>query len=165
MCLGLGSNLGDRARNLRFALLGLEGAGVRIERCSRLYATEPVGGPPQGWFLNAAVRGRFTRSPRALLAVCLDIERSLGRERSATNGPRTVDLDLLFFGDAVVDEPGLRIPHPRLHERRFVLVPLEEIAADWVHPVYRQTVRQLLGRCGDRSAVLPGEPWRAPVGA
>ncbi len=161
--LALGSNLGDRASHLRSAVEGLRRAGVVLERISRLYGTEPVGGPPQGWFLNAALVGRFAGSPHALLSTCLDVERGLGRERTVKNGPRTIDIDILFYGDAVIVAPVLRIPHPRLHLRRFVLAPLAQIAPEWTHPALRLTATQLLERCEDRSEVLPPQPWPAVV--
>jgi 2-amino-4-hydroxy-6-hydroxymethyldihydropteridine diphosphokinase len=142
--LGLGSNVGERERALRTALHLLEGQGVAAQRVSSLYLTEPVGGPPQDWFLNMVVAASYDRSPEELLAACLLVERALGRERRVRNGPRTMDIDVLLFGSEQRNQDGLTIPHPRLHERRFVLEPLAEIAPDLLHPVLQMTVGELL---------------------
>jgi 2-amino-4-hydroxy-6-hydroxymethyldihydropteridine diphosphokinase len=104
--------------------------------------------------VNQVVRGETDLAPAALLETALAIEQAHGRQRSVPNAPRTLDIDILFFGDRVVEEPGLTIPHPRLHERRFVLVPLAEIAPDFRHPVLGLTVRELLARCSDTSRVV-----------
>jgi 2-amino-4-hydroxy-6-hydroxymethyldihydropteridine diphosphokinase len=151
--LGLGSNLGDREAAIEEALRQLATRGFATLLRSSTWATEPVGGPPQGWFLNAAVAGETALAPQALLAACLDTERALGRVRGVRNGPRTIDVDLLLYGERRVDEPGLVIPHPRLAERRFVLAPLAEIAADVVHPLLGLTITELLERCPDASLV------------
>jgi 2-amino-4-hydroxy-6-hydroxymethyldihydropteridine diphosphokinase len=151
--LGLGSNLGDREAAIEGAIERLRARGFRATRRSSLWLTEPVGGPPQGWFLNAVAEGRTALSPEELLEACLDTEREMGRVRTVRNGPRTVDLDILLFGDERRDAPGLVVPHPRLVERRFVLEPLAEIAPDVVHPVLGLAVRELLARCPDASAV------------
>lgn len=129
--IGLGSNLGDRSRHIREALRELAEAGdIRVVACSRLYETEPVGGPPgQPRFLNAVAELATELAPRALLLRLLAIEARHGRRRGVPNGPRTLDLDLLIHGQTVVDEPGLVVPHPRLREREFVLRPLAEICS------------------------------------
>ena len=152
--LGLGSNVGDREANLRAALRGLEARGFRVTALSSLYLTEPVDAPPQEWFLNAVAGGETALSPEALLRACLDTERALGRVRDVPRGPRTIDLDLLLYGDEVRDTPGLTLPHPRMHERRFVLVPLVEIAPGARHPVLGLTAAEMLRRCPDRSQVV-----------
>src|SRR5262245_44689322 len=128
--IALGSNLGDRAAYLHQAVEALRRQpGIAVTRLSSFHETAPVGGPPgQGPFLNAAAELRTDLSPGELLRVLLDTERTLGRVRGEHHGPRTIDLDLLFHGDQVLQEPGLTIPHPRLPERLFVLGPLAEIA-------------------------------------
>ena len=151
--LGLGSNLGDREENLIRGLRLLEGAGFAVAARSSLYETEPVGGPPQGPYLNQVVRGETDLSPEALLAACLAAEAALGRVRRERYGPRTLDVDILLYGDLVQDAPKLEIPHPRLHERLFVLVPLAEVGALAVHPRLGLTVAELKARCPDRSQV------------
>lgn len=152
--LGLGSNVGDREASLLRALRGLEGRGFRVSAMSSLYLTEPMDAPPQGWFLNAVAGGETALAPEALLQACLDTERELGRVRAVPRGPRTVDIDLLLYGDAVRDGPGLVLPHPRMHERRFVLVPLAEIAPGVRHPVLGLTATEMLSRCPDSSQVV-----------
>lgn len=159
--LGLGSNVGERETTLRAALELLSGRGVATWRVSSLYLTEPVGGPPQDWFLNMVVAARYAGSPEALLAACLLVEQELGRERRVPNGPRTLDIDVLLFGSDQRDRDGLTIPHPRMHERRFVLEPLVEIAPDVVHPVFGLTARELLARCPDASRVILHAPEAA----
>jgi 2-amino-4-hydroxy-6-hydroxymethyldihydropteridine diphosphokinase len=133
--IGLGANIGDRAVTLLRAVDLLGGSThVDVLRVSQLRETEPVGVVDQPPFLNGAVEITTTLSPRALLDLLLEIERTLGRVRGERWGPRTVDLDLLVYGDETVDEPGLGVPHPRLHERRFALEPLAELAPELVVP-------------------------------
>jgi 2-amino-4-hydroxy-6-hydroxymethyldihydropteridine diphosphokinase len=159
--LGLGSNLGDREAAIDEALRQLAERGFETERRSSLWLTEPVGGPPQGWFLNAAAGGRTALAPEALLEACLEVERALGRVRTVPNGPRTIDVDLLLYGEQRIERPGLVVPHPRLHERRFVLAPLAEIAPRLLHPALGATIEELLRRCPDTSGVLRQAPSRA----
>lgn len=152
--LGLGSNLGDREANLAGAERAVERRGFRVAARSSTYLTEPKDAPDQGWFLNAVLGGETGLSPEELLDACLDAERELGRERGPRpNAPRTADVDLLLYGLEVRALPSLILPHPRLAERRFVLVPLAEIAPGALHPVLGLSVRELLERCPDRSRV------------
>jgi 2-amino-4-hydroxy-6-hydroxymethyldihydropteridine diphosphokinase len=153
--LGLGSNLGDREANLTRAVALLGADGFSVTARSSVYETEPVGGPPQGPYLNEVLRGETDLQPESLLAVCLRTEAALGRVRRERFGPRVLDIDVLLYGDRVQDAPGLELPHPRLHERRFVLVPLAEVGAEAVHPRLGVTVADLLARCADTSRVEP----------
>ncbi len=142
--LSLGANLGERERYIEDAIRLLEEAGVHILRRSHLYETEPQGLRNQPWFLNLVVEAETDLLPKRLLAAALKVERQLGRKRLQPNGPRTIDIDILFHGSAVVDTEELKVPHPRLAERRFVLEPLAELAPDLRHPVTRRTVREML---------------------
>ena len=153
--LGLGSNLGNRRVNIDEAIRHLRERGNPLVQASPVYQTEPVGFVPQGWFLNLAVRIETRLAPVNLLGLCQEVEASLGRERTARPGPRTIDLDILFYDDLILSEPNLIIPHPRLHLRRFVLIPLSDIARDLVHPVLHQTIGDLLSQCSDRAEVCP----------
>ena len=133
--LALGSNVGDRLATLQRAVDLLAAAqGIAIRRSSRVYETDPVGGPPQPRFLNAVVDARTSLEPRDLLDACHGVERSLGRERGVRWGPRTIDIDILTYGRERIAEPDLVIPHPRMHERGFVMAPLLELDADPVLP-------------------------------
>jgi 2-amino-4-hydroxy-6-hydroxymethyldihydropteridine diphosphokinase len=147
VAIALGSNLGDRERVIRDAIAALA-SSVDNLLASPLLETDPVGVGSQPRFLNAAAVGSTTLSARDLLTALLEIERRFGRERPYPGAPRTLDLDLILYGDSVIDEPGLRVPHPRFRQRRFVLEPLAAIAADWVDPVTERTVGELLGTLG-----------------
>jgi 2-amino-4-hydroxy-6-hydroxymethyldihydropteridine diphosphokinase len=151
--LSLGSNVGDRAANLRAALLRLEAFG-NLAAVSSFYKTEPVELVAQPWFLNCAVKLDTEKMPRQLLAGVLNLEREMGRRRTQKKGPRNIDIDILLFGNSIVKARGLTIPHPALHERRFVLEPLVEIAPETRHPVLKRTMREL------RDALAPGQAVR-----
>ena len=143
VAVALGSNLGDSERLLRDAVDTLAGT-IHDIRVSRWYVTAPVGVGPQPDFLNGALVGATSLPPRALLDRLLAIEAQFGRERPHPGAARTLDLDLILYGSAVLNEPGLIVPHPRFRERRFVLEPLAEIAPEWIDPVTRRTVATLL---------------------
>jgi 2-amino-4-hydroxy-6-hydroxymethyldihydropteridine diphosphokinase len=141
--LSLGSNLGDRSANLRAAIERLGEAGT-IRAVSGFYETEPVEFRDQPWFLNCVVALETSDSPEALLQRALAIEQEMGRVRMKEKGPRSIDIDILLFGDRVVEERGLKIPHPAMQQRRFVLEPLAEIAPEALHPRLGKTARELL---------------------
>jgi 2-amino-4-hydroxy-6-hydroxymethyldihydropteridine diphosphokinase len=149
ICLGLGSNVGDREANIRAAVAGLAAwPGVSVTRVSSLYETAPVGYVDQADFLNAVACVETALPPEELLAACLAVEKGLGRERKVRWGPRTIDIDVLLYDDVVMATPALTLPHPRLHERCFVLVPLAEVAPDT--PVYAgRTAADLAAGCAD----------------
>ena len=151
--IGIGSNVGDREGNCRSAVAQLKEAG-KITALSSFFETEPVGDREQRDFINAVAAVETELPPARLLEVCRAIEERLGRKRTERWGPRTADLDILLYGDLVVDGPGLTIPHPRMAERRFVLAPLAEIAPDAVEPRLQRTAAQLLDELQDRHAVV-----------
>jgi 2-amino-4-hydroxy-6-hydroxymethyldihydropteridine diphosphokinase len=148
--LSLGSNVGDRAANLNTAIARLDSLG-KVVAVSSFYETEPVEFTAQPWFLNCAVELDTEKMPKQLLTALLAIEMELGRRRAQKKGPRTLDIDILLFGDSIIKARGLTIPHPAMQERRFVLEPLAEIAPEARHPVLKRTVREL------RDALPPGQ--------
>ncbi len=151
--IGLGSNLGDRLANIRKAVELMKKEEIEILKESSIYETEPVGYKQQGWFLNSVVQGRTESSPEKLWETLEKIEKLMGREREIKWGPRIIDLDVLFYGDKVLNSKKLQIPHSELHKRKFVLVPLEEIAPQLVHPVLKKTISRLLRDLKDNSQV------------
>jgi len=147
-----GSNLGDRKANLEFALSSLSQGGT-VSNASSCFETEPVGFSDQPWFLNQAIELKTRLKPTELLSLCQDIEAACGRIRTFPNAPRTLDLDILLYGDLVINQQNLIIPHPRLPERRFALEPLAQIAPNVMHPVLKKSIRSLLEACLDSSEV------------
>jgi 2-amino-4-hydroxy-6-hydroxymethyldihydropteridine diphosphokinase len=141
--LSLGSNVGERDLNLREAVRRL-GAVGRIVAVSSFYETEPVEFTEQSWFLNCAVAIETSQPPVDLMTTLLEIERKMGRVRDKKKGPRTIDIDILLFDDSIIDSPELMIPHPAMHQRRFVLEPLSEIAPGARHPLLKKTIGELL---------------------
>jgi 2-amino-4-hydroxy-6-hydroxymethyldihydropteridine diphosphokinase len=151
--LSLGSNVGDRETNLRTAIEKLKEIGNPVA-VSSFYETEPVDVASQPWFVNCAVKLDTEKMPRQLIAAILALEQGMGRQRKQKKAPRTIDIDILLFGSSIIEIPSLTVPHPRMHERRFVLEPLGEIAPDARHPVFKRTVREL------RDALPPGQTVR-----
>ncbi|MFN8303722.1 MAG: 2-amino-4-hydroxy-6-hydroxymethyldihydropteridine diphosphokinase [Saprospiraceae bacterium] len=152
--LSLGSNMGDRAANIRSASGLINKLIGKIARKSHLYETQPWGKTDQDPFLNQVIMVNTALDPRGLLDTIAKIERELGRERREKWGPRTIDVDVLFYGRRIVRDKGLEIPHPELHKRAFVLVPLLEIAPEFVHPVLKQAIDELYMNCDDQSDVV-----------
>jgi len=141
--LSLGSNVGDRATNLLQAIGALEKSGVRVTRQSSFYETEPVDYLEQAWFLNCVVEGQTALSPPLLLHELRGIESQMGSSKPFAKGPRLLDMDILLYGDEAIATPELQVPHPRMTQRRFVLIPLAEIAPQLKHPSWTKTVSEL----------------------
>lgn len=159
--IGLGSNLGDRAGNLLMAVRGLMEASFVVNKMSGIYETEPVGIETDKKFLNMVAEIHVTNvTPSQMMARLMRIEYLLGRTDKSLNKPRTIDLDILLFGDTVIDTPLLTLPHPRLHMRRFVLKPLSKIAPNFVHPVLNREIADILRDLGDHSEVKRWRPNR-----
>lgn len=151
--LAIGSNLGDREAYLKHAMQGLRDHGVDIVRSASVYETEPKDVEGQPWFLNTVVEARTDLTPQQLLEVCLSVERQNHRVRSLPKSSRTLDIDIVFYGNEVVHQTGLTIPHPRFSERNFVLIPLAEIAPDFVDPVSGATIEVLKSQSKDPAHV------------
>lgn len=147
--IAIGSNLGDREGNLREAVrLAGSGGGLSVVKVSSFYGSEPWGVPDQGEFVNAVMEVHTRLGPRELLRYIKGIESGMGRKPAARWGPRVIDLDMIFYGERVIKEEGLEVPHPRAHERAFVITPLAEIAPDVTHPVLKRTVSEISAGLG-----------------
>ncbi len=158
--VGFGSNVGGPVARVREAVARLaQLPRVKVIRVSSLYKTEPVGLEEQDWFVNGVARLESGLGPRELMRGLLAVEKAMGRTRTIQGGPRVIDLDLLLFGDLVMEEEDLRIPHPRLHERRFVLVPMCEVAPYALHPVLKKEMADILKGLEDTKSVQFLEPW------
>ncbi|SRR6266481_2559233 len=151
--LSLGSNVGDREKNLRVAIDALPHAGVAIAKVSSFYETEPVDFLDQPWFLNCVVEAETHFDPFMLLRALREIETKMGSKKVVAKGPRLIDMDILLYGSETIDTPDLQVPHPRMHLRRFVLVPLAEIAPSLRHPSWAKTISELAAVTTDRSEV------------
>lgn len=162
--LSLGSNVGNRSANIRKALETLAAEGVEIHKVSSFYRTEPVDFRQQPWFINCAVEAATELLPMQLLKAAQRVELSLGRRRTVNKGPRTIDIDILLYEHFVVRSAALKIPHPGMTERRFVLVPLCEIAAGVRHPITRLTVQEMLNQTADCSQVVHMRPQDEDIG-
>ena len=149
----LGSNVGSRKENLRAAIAALSDAGVRMVKVSSFYETEPVDYLEQAWFLNCAVEGKTNISAEELLRTLRGIETMMGSKKLIAKGPRLIDIDILLYGSETIDAPELQVQHPRMHLRRFVLVPLAEIAPKFKHPGWTMTVSELAANTTDQSQV------------
>lgn len=164
--LSLGSNLGDKKKNISRALAFLSDEGVKILQLSSLYKTQPVGYSDQPWFYNQVVEVGTRLNPYDLLGVIKRIELKLKRQPAVPDGPRTLDIDILLAEKSIIQTKKLIIPHPRLDKRNFILTPLKELSPDTFHPVLRQKIRDLLKKSGDPSLVikLKKKKKRAPAG-
>lgn len=152
--LGLGSNLGDRMRNLARCLKTLHlGNEIQLAKVSSVYESEPSGYYDQPWFLNMAIEIKTKLEPLQLLKLIQQIEKRIGRKKTHHWGPRIIDIDILIYNNLILDHPMLNIPHRQLHLRQFVLLPLEEIAASFVHPMFNKNINQLLKECQQKAIV------------
>jgi 2-amino-4-hydroxy-6-hydroxymethyldihydropteridine diphosphokinase len=156
--LSLGSNIGDRAANLNAAIAALADAGVRVSRVSSLYETEPVDYLKQNWFVNCVVEGETELLAGTLLSRLREIEKQMGSEKVIAKGPRILDIDILLYGNETIATPELQVPHPRMTQRQFVLVPLAEVAPDVTHPSWHGTAKEVLATTSDTSEVRRFQP-------
>ena len=166
--LGLGSNIGDKVANCLLALEAISASDHNhLHTVSSLYKTEPIGYTEQDWFINCAAEVSTTLPPRTFHSFVQGIEKRMGRKKTVPMGPRIIDIDILFYGNEILDEEDLIIPHPRLHERGFVLVPLAELVPDLLHPVLKKTIRDLLKQSGQKGVELyaapPATPAKRPI--
>jgi len=152
--LSLGSNMGNRAVNLRTAATLIEKEIGKIAKSSHLYETQPWGNTEQDAFLNQVVMANTTLDPREILEAITRIEREMGRQRAEKWGPRLIDVDILFYGKRVIRDKGLEIPHPELHQRAFVLVPMMELDPEFEHPILKKPIDELYMECTDESTVV-----------
>ena len=162
--LALGSNLGDRLENLKRAVSMLNQSGVTVQKVSSVWETEPVGFADQGWFFNISLKATTNLMPIQLLVLTASIELAMGRKRVIRDGPRTIDIDILLYGRAIIDTPTLTIPHPRLHQRRFVLEPLNEVAPTLRHPMLGKSIDSLLKLAPPLKLKLVSK-WKEPAEA
>lgn len=156
--LGVGSNIEPREENISKAISLLKEKGFKIVKSSPIYQTQPVGYESQPKFLNLVLHIEEKTSPKSCLYTLKEIEREMGRTPTFPNGPRVIDLDILFYDSLIVDTPELKIPHPRLHKRAFVLIPLSQIAPDFLHPVFKKSVKELLKEVDTKGV----EIWKRP---
>lgn len=152
--LGLGSNVGNRAANLKTAAALIAKSIGKTAKQSHVYETQPWGNPDQDLFYNQVLMVNTTLDPRDILTAITKIEREMGRETKEKWGPRIIDIDVLFYGKRIIRDKGLEIPHPELHKRAFVLVPLMEIAPELEHPILKQPIDELYMACDDQSEVV-----------
>lgn len=158
--VSIGSNLDNREENIRHALDRMT-AFFRIDNLSPLYESEPQDFDWQGWFINVVVSGFFNNDPLELLILLKDLERSMGRTKRIEKGPRIIDLDIIAFGSMIFQTPELTLPHPRMTERLFVLLPVKDIKPDFVHPVLGKSIDALISECSDKSVIsTKSHPWR-----
>jgi 2-amino-4-hydroxy-6-hydroxymethyldihydropteridine diphosphokinase len=151
--LAMGTNVGNREENLRRALVLLAEAGVKIKKTSSIYETEPVDYLEQDWFLNGVLEAETELTPKDLLRTLRGIESAMGSKKAFAKGPRLIDLDILLYGEQTIQTPELQVPHPRMLKRKFVMVPLVEIAPELRHPSWKANAKEILGQIADRSGV------------
>lgn len=162
--IGIGSNIGDAAYNCARGIEGIgEIDGNKIIAISSFYRSEPIGHIEQDWFVNCVIKIKTDLTPHSLLTALHDVEKSFGRKRGIKYGPRVIDLDVLLFDSLIIDEGEFKIPHPRMHERRFVLEPMSEIDANFIHPVTKKTIKELLTELGGSQKVEPLLSIQSPI--